>query len=154
MSKREEDINWSKLANASLKLNRLHLEDDCDGLFHCPVRACNHDGFNSQRGCRKHVKNKHRWYFHLTKSQTPLRLKKRVKATRMKATIPRLSVRSGQLHPLTCQATLLEIFHPGSPAVAEAVKRTPSTTNCQQVFEVSKILLRRRRGAHSRHSQL
>ena len=57
-----------------------------------------------------------------TKSQTALSLKKRVKAKRMKATIPRLSVKSGRLRLLTCQATLLEIFRPGSPAVAEAVK--------------------------------
>ncbi|CAH3170699.1 unnamed protein product [Porites lobata] len=37
MNKRGKDVNWSKLANASPKPKRLHLEeDDCDGLFHCP----------------------------------------------------------------------------------------------------------------------
>ena len=124
MSKREDDIDWSKLANASPKPKRLHLEeDDCDGLFHCPVQACNHDGFNSQRGCRKHVKITNTvGTFISTKSQAALRSKKRVKATRMKATIPRLSVKSGWLRLLTCQATLLEILRPGSPTVAEAVK--------------------------------
>ena len=40
----------------------------------------------------------------------------------MKATIPRLSVNSGRLRLLTCQATLPEIFRHGSPAAAEAVK--------------------------------
>lgn len=65
MSKRGEEVNWSKLPNASPKPKRLHLEeDDCDGLFHCPVQSCNHDGFTTQRGCRKHVKNKHRWYYY------------------------------------------------------------------------------------------
>lgn len=65
MSKRKDEIDWSKLANASPKPKRLHLEeDDSDGLFHCPVQACNHDGFITQRGCRKHVTNKHRWYFY------------------------------------------------------------------------------------------
>ena len=44
---------------------RLHLEeDDCEGLFHCPVQICNHDGFTTQRGCRKHVKNKHSWFYY------------------------------------------------------------------------------------------
>ncbi|CAH3165112.1 unnamed protein product, partial [Porites evermanni] len=65
MNKRAKDLNWSKLANASPKLKRLHLEeDDCNGLFHCPVQICNHGGFTTQRGCRKHVKNKHSWYYY------------------------------------------------------------------------------------------
>ncbi|CAH3184466.1 unnamed protein product [Porites lobata] len=65
MNKRGKDVNWSKLANASPKPKRLHLEEgDCDGLFHCPVQICNHDGFTTQRGCRKHVKNKHGWYYY------------------------------------------------------------------------------------------
>ena len=65
MNKRGKDVNWSKLANASPKPKRLHLEeDDCDGLFHCPVQICNHDGFTTQRGCRKHVKNKHSCYYY------------------------------------------------------------------------------------------
>ena len=65
MSERGKEVNWSKLPNASPKPKRLHLEeDDCDGLFHCPVQSCNHDGFTTQRGCRKHIKNKHRWYYY------------------------------------------------------------------------------------------
>ena len=65
MNKRVKDVNWSKLANASPKPKRLHLEEDnCDGLFHCPVQICNHDGFTTRRGCRKHVKNKHGWYYY------------------------------------------------------------------------------------------
>ena len=64
MNKRGKDVNWSMLANASPKPKRLHLEeDDCDGLFHCPVQICKHDGFTTQRGCRKHVKSKHSWYY-------------------------------------------------------------------------------------------
>ena len=59
------EIDWSKLPNASPKPKRLHLEeDDPDGLFHCPVQGCKHDGFTTQRGCRKQAKNKRRWYFY------------------------------------------------------------------------------------------
>ena len=65
MNKRGKDVNWSKLANASSEPKRLHLEeDDCDGLFHCPVQMCDHDGFTTQKGCRKHVKNKQGWYYY------------------------------------------------------------------------------------------
>ena len=65
MNKRGVEIDWSNVANASPKPKRLHLEeDDSDGLFHCPVQDCNHDGFTTQRGCRKHTKNKHPWYYY------------------------------------------------------------------------------------------
>ena len=33
-------------------------------LYHCPVQECEHDGFQSQRGCRKHVNIKHSWFFY------------------------------------------------------------------------------------------
>ena len=47
---------------ASPEPKRLHLEkDETDSLYHCPIQECDHDGFQSQRGCRKHVNTKHRW---------------------------------------------------------------------------------------------
>ena len=47
-------IDWSKKDGASPKPKRLHLEEDeSDHLYHCPVLHCNHDGFSTQRGCRK-----------------------------------------------------------------------------------------------------
>ena len=64
MSKSQELVNWSKLPNALPKPKRLHLEEDeTDGLFYCPVQNCSHDGFATQRGCRKHVKKKHVWFY-------------------------------------------------------------------------------------------
>ena len=41
MSKQGEEVDWSMH-----RLNqRDHFEeDDCDGLSHCPVHTCNHDG--------------------------------------------------------------------------------------------------------------
>ncbi|EDO39619.1 predicted protein, partial [Nematostella vectensis] len=43
----------------------MHLEEDeNDGLFHCPVPDCHNDGFGTQRGCRKHVKKKHLWFYY------------------------------------------------------------------------------------------
>ena len=44
MSKRIKEIDWSKIAGASPKPKRLHLEEDeSDGFFHCPVQTCDHD---------------------------------------------------------------------------------------------------------------
>ena len=49
-------VNWSDIDGASPKPKRLHLEkDEGDSLYHCPIQECDHDGFQSQRGCRKHV---------------------------------------------------------------------------------------------------
>jgi len=50
---------------ASPKPKRLHLEkDETDSLYHCPIQECDDDGFQSQRGCRKHVNTKHSWFFY------------------------------------------------------------------------------------------
>ena len=64
MSKRCK-VNWSDIDGASPKPKRLHLEkDEADSLYHCPIQECDHDGFQSQRGCRKHVNTKHSWFFY------------------------------------------------------------------------------------------
>ena len=58
-------VNWSDIEGASPKPKRLHLEKDgTDSLYHCPIQECDHDGFQSQRGCRKHVNTKHSWFFY------------------------------------------------------------------------------------------
>ena len=58
-------VNWSDIDVASPKPKRLHLEkDETDSLYHCPIQECDHDGFQSQRGCRKHVNTKHSWFFY------------------------------------------------------------------------------------------
>ena len=58
-------VNWSDIDGVSPKPKRLHLEkDEADSLYHCPIQECDHDGFQSQRGCRKHVNTKHSWFFY------------------------------------------------------------------------------------------
>ena len=62
-------VNWSDIDGASPKPKRLHLEkDETDRLYHFPVQECDHDGFQSRRGCRKHVNTKHSWFYFLTKN--------------------------------------------------------------------------------------
>ena len=64
MSKKYK-VDWSDIDGASPKPKRLHLEkDETNSLYHCPMQECDHDGFQSQRGCRKHVYNKHSWFFY------------------------------------------------------------------------------------------
>ena len=61
-------VNWSDIDGASPKPKRLHLEKgETDSLYHCPIQECDHDGFQSQRGCRKHVNTKHSWFFYFDK---------------------------------------------------------------------------------------
>ena len=64
MSKKYK-VDWSDIDGASPKPKRLHLEkDETNSLYHCPIQECDHDGFQSQRECRKHVYNKHSWFFY------------------------------------------------------------------------------------------
>ena len=58
-------IEWSNIYGALPKPKRLHLEkDELDSLYHCPIQLCEHEGFQGQSGCRKHVNNKHSWFFY------------------------------------------------------------------------------------------
>ena len=51
-------------------MGHLHLVKGSDGLDHCPVTGCEHAGFASKRGCLKHVKRKHGWYYYCDEKPT------------------------------------------------------------------------------------
>jgi len=36
----------------------------CNYSYTCPVKLCLHDNFKSNRGLRKHINNKHQWYYY------------------------------------------------------------------------------------------
>ena len=55
---------WKDALGASKKPRRLHLLADDDGLFSCPVNICDSGLYETQRGCRKHVHNRHGWYYY------------------------------------------------------------------------------------------
>ena len=62
---KKKKVNWCNIDGASPKPKRLHLEnDETDILYHCPIQVCDHNGFKSQRRCRKHVNSKHSWFFY------------------------------------------------------------------------------------------
>ena len=59
------EVEWSKINGSLPKPKRLHLEKgDADSLYHWPIQLCEHDGFQTQCGWRKHVNNKHSWFFY------------------------------------------------------------------------------------------
>ena len=55
---------WKNAIGASKKAKRLHLVPDAEGFFSCPVVSCDSNIYRSQRGCRKHVCQRHGWYFY------------------------------------------------------------------------------------------
>ena len=64
MAKRKETNVWSEVSGALSKPTRLHLEKDIEGSYKCPVSECHHEGFTTQRCCRKHVKVKRQWFIY------------------------------------------------------------------------------------------
>ena len=64
MSKRCLTFDWISFPGARRKKRKLHLEPGDDGAYLCPVASCLHVGFKSQRGARKHINNKHQWFYY------------------------------------------------------------------------------------------
>ena len=54
-ARKKPKIDWKSLEGVFKKPNCIWCKGN-DGLEHCPVTGCEHPGFASQRGCRKHVK--------------------------------------------------------------------------------------------------
>jgi len=55
---------WKEAVGAASKSRRLELKADLDGLFQCPVLYCDSNLYQTKRGCRKHVYNRHGWYYY------------------------------------------------------------------------------------------
>ena len=70
MSKKVLNVDWKSIQGAAVKRRILKLSKNEEGIFACPVNACLHLGFKSDRGARKHVNTMHPWYFYF--DQQPL----------------------------------------------------------------------------------
>ena len=66
---RKAQINWKSVEGAFAKPRRLHLAKRSDGLDHCPVTGVSMWDLQV-RGCRKHVKTKHGWYYYFDEKPT------------------------------------------------------------------------------------
>ena len=62
--RRLTNLEWSKAIGAKSKARRLRLRPVRDGIYQCPIENCEHEGFISKRGCRKHMNCVHGWYFY------------------------------------------------------------------------------------------
>lgn len=57
-------VNWQGLDGAAQGKRKLHLRSNKNGSFTCPLKLCLHADFKSIRGLRKHIDNKHSWYYY------------------------------------------------------------------------------------------
>lgn len=58
---------WQEAVGKHIKPKRLSLPKTFDGRYTCPLSSCDSEKFKSQRGCRKHVFNKHGWFYFFEK---------------------------------------------------------------------------------------
>ena len=70
MSKKVLNVDWKSVQGAAVKKRILKLSKNNEGIFLCPVIACLHLGFKSDRGLRKHINTMHPWYLYF--DQQPL----------------------------------------------------------------------------------
>ena len=57
-------VNWKAVEGAAHGKRKLSLRKNDYGLYTCPVKLCLHADFNSSRGLRKHINNKHPWFYY------------------------------------------------------------------------------------------
>ena len=60
-------VNWKALEGAAQGRRKLKLRKNDCGCFTCPDKFCLHADFKSERGLRKHINNKHPWYYYFDK---------------------------------------------------------------------------------------
>ena len=57
-------VDWQAIDGAARGKRKLKLRINEEGTYTCPVHLCLHTNFKSQRGLRKHIDNKHSWYYY------------------------------------------------------------------------------------------
>ena len=56
-------VEWQNAVGIEKKPKRLKLVLNSDSKFYCPVKNCETNGYLSQRGCRKHIFQRHGWVY-------------------------------------------------------------------------------------------
>ena len=57
-------VDWKAIEGAAHSKRQLVLRKNDNDLFTCPVKLCLHADFKSNRGLRKHINNKHPWFYY------------------------------------------------------------------------------------------
>ena len=95
-------VDWRAVNGACRKKRILHLKNNTDGLFCCPITTCLHMGFKSQHGLRKHIDSDHCWYYYfneqptLNRDEVKEKEKERAKCSTFK--MPAFSLQDGMGH--------------------------------------------------------
>ena len=63
-SRRSLAVNWKAIEGAAHGKRKLILRANDRNMFTCPIKLCLHADFKSNRGLRKHINNKHPWYYY------------------------------------------------------------------------------------------
>ena len=62
---RKSKKDWRGAVGGFHKPRRLKLKlNQTNTVYRCPITQCEHVGFRSKRGCRKHVSTHHGWYYY------------------------------------------------------------------------------------------
>ena len=56
---------WSSVDGAKNNLRKRYLRKNDVGVYRCPIHSCEHPGFKSNCDSRKHIDQKHSWYYYL-----------------------------------------------------------------------------------------
>ena len=57
-------VDWKAVNGAAVKKRIMHLQNNNEGVYICPVIGCLHIGFKSSRGVRKHINGIHPWFYY------------------------------------------------------------------------------------------
>ena len=63
-SRRVLFVNWNSVNGSANGKRKLSFKENEKGKFTCPAKLCLHSDFESKRGVRKHIDNKHPWYYY------------------------------------------------------------------------------------------
>ena len=131
---------WSVTQTKTASLGK----DEADSLYHCPIQECDHAGFQSQRGRRKHVNTMHSWFFFFDEKpnskEIDFAMENTIKIKQLKPQSIRLS------YSLVCIIVYIgEVFNEMVDWKWWRLQERPrSSTNSEKMLKVSEILLRRR----------
>ena len=57
-------VDWNSVNGSANGKRKLSFKENDKGKFTCPAKLCLHSDFESKRGLRKHIDNKHPWYYY------------------------------------------------------------------------------------------
>eukprot|EP00111_Clytia_hemisphaerica_P011795 TCONS_00034656-protein len=57
-------VDWHSVNGSANGKRKLSFNESDKGKFTCAAKLCLHSDFESKRGLRKHIYNKHPWYYY------------------------------------------------------------------------------------------